>query len=461
MSRSLRAGGARPEVGPASGGRGLVVIDASSNRAQHLRVRRRGTRLGVPDDHPRAIATIVAPATGAWAELVADGANSVHGPAGDCQRGAMARRLVVVAPGVIAASAVVWWFSAVSAIVTPTTSPTTSGPVIVGADIVIATVGHDIVDVDDDDDDHTGHRPADDPADPDQPADPDDPTRDRVVDTDHARRSTGDEQSGERRDLDDVGRARRRRRARRDRAGHLRARRRDHPGHPRPAVADAPRRRPQDHRAGAHRRRPGVRLCRRSVAHRAPGPGRRRAPSGQRTSPPGLDRTDIDSALNFELDPAYYAAGDATFTAQVWSAGFTSIADEPNTQNNLLTEHVEFQVAEVPTVWLMALDDGSGPGDQVDDVTGLLGFAPVAFDDLIDFLPIASVDFQAYPLPVGPGPEAAVPGLWDVSLDIDLDPTANSRRNEPNIQMERDRDRGRLPRRRPGARCVRQLRPSG
>ena len=47
---------------------------------------------------------------------------------------------------------------------------------------------------------------------------------------------------------------------------------------------------------------------------------------------PGLDRTDIDSALNFELDPAYYAAGEATFTAQVWSAGFTSIADEPNTR---------------------------------------------------------------------------------------------------------------------------------
>ena len=64
----------------------------------------------------------------------------------------------------------------------------------------------------------------------------------------------------------------------------------------------------------------------------------------------------------------------------------------------------------------------AGPGDQVDDVTGLLGFAPVAFDDLIDFLPIASVDFQAYPLPVGPGSEATVPGLWDVSLDIDVDP---------------------------------------
>ena len=70
----------------------------------------------------------------------------------------------------------------------------------------------------------------------------------------------------------------------------------------------------------------------------------------------------LDSALNFELDPEYYAAGEATFTAQVWSAGFTSIADEPNTQNNLLTEHVEFHVADVPTVWLMALDDGSRSG---------------------------------------------------------------------------------------------------
>ena len=53
--------------------------------------------------------------------------------------------------------------------------------------------------------------------DPTQLADPDDPTRDRVVDTDHARRSAGDEQSSERRDLDDVGGRRRRRRARRGR----------------------------------------------------------------------------------------------------------------------------------------------------------------------------------------------------------------------------------------------------
>ena len=42
---------------------------------------------------------------------------------------------------------------------------------------------------------------------------------------------------------------------------------------------------------------------------------------------PGLDRTDIDSALNFELDPDLYTAGTTTFTAQVWSASYTSIAN--------------------------------------------------------------------------------------------------------------------------------------
>ena len=58
--------------------------------------------------------------------------------------------------------------------------------------------------------------------------------------------------------------------------------------------------------------------------------------------------------------------------------------------------------------WSAAPDHEGGVPDLASppegvDVTGLLGFAPVAFDDLIDFLPIASVDFQAYPLPVAFG----------------------------------------------------------
>ena len=150
---------------------------------------------------------------------------------------------------------------------------------------------------------------------------------------------------------------------------------------------------------------------------------------------PALDRTDLDSALNFELDSALYAAGEATFTAQVWSAGYTSIADEPDSANNLMSKSVEFHVADVPTVWLVALDDGGGPGPDVDDLNVLLGFAQVVNADLLNYLPIASVDYDAYPEPVLPGPEAAEAGLWDLSLDADVDATAFDRRHEPNQRM--------------------------
>lgn len=150
---------------------------------------------------------------------------------------------------------------------------------------------------------------------------------------------------------------------------------------------------------------------------------------------PGLDRTDIDSALNFELDPELYTAGTTTFTAQVWSAGYTSIANEPDSANNLLSQTVQFHVAEAPTVWLIALDDGGGPGPAVNDLNGLLGFAQLVNADLLDYLPVASVDFEAYPEPVAPGPEAAEPGLWNLGLDADDDDTAFARRHEPNQRM--------------------------
>ncbi len=150
---------------------------------------------------------------------------------------------------------------------------------------------------------------------------------------------------------------------------------------------------------------------------------------------PGLDRTDIDSALNFELDSALYAAGEATFTAQVWSAGYTSISDEPDSANNLMSKSVEFHVADIPTVWLFALDDGAGPGPDVPDLNVLLGFAQVVNADLLNYLPIAQINFDAYPGPVLPGPEAVEPGLWDLSLDADVDDTAFDRRHEPNQRM--------------------------
>ena len=153
--------------------------------------------------------------------------------------------------------------------------------------------------------------------------------------------------------------------------------------------------------------------------------------------PPGLDRTELDGALNFELDADLYAEGDATFTAQVWSAaGIGTIADEPDPDNNLRTEHVEFPCRLDPD----GLADRArrrrraGRPDRRRHLTARLrpdGERPTCSTSCRS----RRSNFQAYPLPVGPGAEAAVPGTWDVSLDIDVDPTANARRNEPNIRM--------------------------
>ncbi len=148
-----------------------------------------------------------------------------------------------------------------------------------------------------------------------------------------------------------------------------------------------------------------------------------------------LPRTDIDATLNFEIPDAYLDEGDLSIWAGAWSVVPSTIDDEPDPVNNYLHLDVEFHEADTPTIWLVALDDGAGPGPPVTDLLPLLDFAKVIHQDLLDYHPTADVNYHVYPVPLEPGPEAAVPGLWDLDLSADDDDTAGARRHEPNQRM--------------------------
>jgi hypothetical protein len=157
----------------------------------------------------------------------------------------------------------------------------------------------------------------------------------------------------------------------------------------------------------------------------------------------GSPRTDVDSALNFLLPDEFLDAGSLSITVGVWSFNPSTLdTEEPDPSNNLMQHTVEFHAADAPTIWLVALDDGGGPGPVVTDLSPLLGFAAVVHQDLLDYHPTAQVNYELYPAPVEPGPEAVEPGLWDLGLDADDDAddadddeTAGARRHEPNIRM--------------------------
>ena len=153
-------------------------------------------------------------------------------------------------------------------------------------------------------------------------------------------------------------------------------------------------------------------------------------------------RTDIDATLNFEIPDAYLGDGDLSIWAGVWSVVPSSVENEPNPNNNILHLDVEFHEADTPTIWLVALDDGAGPGPVVNDLIPLLDFAKVVHQDLLDLHPTAEVNYHVYPVPLEPGPEAVVPGVWNLGLDADDDDpdapsaeSADTRRHEPNMRM--------------------------
>jgi hypothetical protein len=144
------------------------------------------------------------------------------------------------------------------------------------------------------------------------------------------------------------------------------------------------------------------------------------------------ERANIDGALNFTLEPHHYAAGAVTFTAQVWSAGYASISEEPDSDNNLMTQPVEFQPGQNLDVWMVMLDDGDGPGPDISMSYLLaLSFGSIVEEGLLDYFPIAGVNFQTHPSVVRPGPEATVADTWvlDVHKNDELCP-------EPDLGLE-------------------------
>ncbi len=154
-------------------------------------------------------------------------------------------------------------------------------------------------------------------------------------------------------------------------------------------------------------------------------------------------RTNINSTLNFEVPDAYLGDGSLSITALVWAFDASSLDTvEPNPGNNQMQETVEFHTADIPTIWLVALDDGAGPGWVVNDLTPLLGFAQIVHQDLLDYHPTAYVNYEAYPTVVEPGPEALVPDEWKLGWapsddpdDEDNEATDMPRRSEPNARV--------------------------
>ena len=153
----------------------------------------------------------------------------------------------------------------------------------------------------------------------------------------------------------------------------------------------------------------------------------------------GGDRADLDSALNFLLPQEALGDGSVEYTALVWSGWPETLeSQEPNPDNNLMTVRKSFHTALRPTIWLIALDDGGGPGPDVTDMNVLIGYALAANAGLMDLHPIAAVNFEGYPLPLLPGPEAVEPGVWNLDAgDADDGGLKDgfARRSEPNVRM--------------------------
>jgi hypothetical protein len=123
------------------------------------------------------------------------------------------------------------------------------------------------------------------------------------------------------------------------------------------------------------------------------------------------DRTKVDASLNFLVPPGW-DSGSVKFTGLVWAFSSSTLQDkEPNPDNNRRTLTRTFYEADEPTVNLVGLDDGAGPGPTPTQVT-IFAAAQYALNDLLTFLPMADPPMLISTQTLGPGPEASVAGEW-------------------------------------------------
>jgi hypothetical protein len=129
---------------------------------------------------------------------------------------------------------------------------------------------------------------------------------------------------------------------------------------------------------------------------------------------PGIDRTDPDSALNFLVPPEWDDDGSLLVRALIWWTHPSTIDDENNSDNNLLSTNVTFHDGVEPLMYVTPLDDGAGPGPAASPALGMAGLIAL-YEGLLTYHPVADALPILLPEPVEPASEAATPGLWDLT----------------------------------------------
>jgi hypothetical protein len=138
------------------------------------------------------------------------------------------------------------------------------------------------------------------------------------------------------------------------------------------------------------------------------------------------DRTDRDAALNF-LVPTSYVRSGTELKALIWSfSPSTLTSSEPIVSNNMKSVLPAFHDASEPTIILLPLDDGAGPG-PAPTVASTLAAADAVAADLRKYLPMAQPAINQYIAPIGPGEEASTSGQWTF--------TTGALRDEPLIRL--------------------------